>query len=87
MSCFYFQLSWLPLVRDWAVCQRLSIADQLNGGVRMLDLRVTQDDDQVVWLHHNLIWCCTLPDLLDSVKEFVTRFDIIISTVKQIALI
>ena len=45
----------------------------------MLDLRVMSvPDSDVIWLHHNVVRVRPLRDVLNSVKEFITRSDVII---------
>ncbi|OXU22116.1 hypothetical protein TSAR_004540, partial [Trichomalopsis sarcophagae] len=42
-----------PIIFNWSINQNITIKDQLNGGIRYLDLRVAtkQDDDKIYFLH------------------------------------
>lgn len=66
------KLESIPMVEGWSRCQKLSITAQLYGGIRFFDLRVmTYDSD--IWLHHNLVICRRLRDVLQEVADFVTE--------------
>ncbi|CAM9521282.1 unnamed protein product [Chrysoparadoxa australica] len=56
--------------RLWARCQRLSIYEQLNAGVRFLDLRVAQEGDGPCWISHSFN-ACLLEDALADIARFV----------------
>ncbi|CAH1784718.1 unnamed protein product [Owenia fusiformis] len=60
----------LPLVEGWSQCQNLSITEQLNAGIRFLDLRIMSHENDV-WCHHNIIRCVTLKEVVEDVKQFV----------------
>lgn len=60
----------LPLLEGWSRCQDMSVDEQLDAGVRFLDLRVMDHGDDV-WLHHNVIVCVTLSEVLASVARFI----------------
>jgi len=64
--------SALPLILHWSKAQDLSISDQLNAGIRYLDLRVSLVDSSYV-LGHVLV-CGTLDDALRQILTFTQRY-------------
>lgn len=60
-----------PLIVDWSKAQDLSITDQLQAGIRYLDLRVSLVDSTYV-LGHVLV-CGTLDDALQQVLMFTQQ--------------
>ena len=64
-------ISSRPLILSWSKAQDLSISDQLNAGIRYLDLRVSLVDSTYV-LGHVLV-CGTLDDALQQVLTFTQR--------------
>jgi hypothetical protein len=63
--------SAVPLILRWSQAQDLSIGDQLNAGIRYLDLRVSLVDSTYV-LGHVLI-CGTLEHALQQVLTFTQQ--------------
>ena len=61
-----------PLLSGWSQAQDLSTSDQLNAGVRYLDLRVSLVDSTYV-LGHVLV-CGTLDGALQQVLMFTQRY-------------
>jgi hypothetical protein len=61
-----------PLIVQWSKAQDLSIGDQLNAGIRYLDLRVSLVDSTYV-LGHVLV-CGTLDDALQQILLFTQRY-------------
>lgn len=43
---------------------------QLHGGVRFLDLRLMTHKKEI-WLHHNIVVCVKLREVLTVVRDFV----------------
>ena len=61
-----------PLIVNWSKAQDLSITDQLQAGIRYLDLRVSLVDSTYV-LGHVLV-CGTLDDALQQVLTFTQQY-------------
>lgn len=60
-----------PIVFNWSVCQDKSVTDQLNMGVRYLDVRVcTNGKSDEFYTYHGLLGQ-TIESLLKEVKEFL----------------
>ncbi|KAH9102075.1 hypothetical protein LEN26_008843 [Aphanomyces euteiches] len=57
-------------VARWAKCQRLSIMEQLDAGIRYFDMRIQVCHDDTIRLCHSL-WSITLNDFLDQVHAFL----------------
>lgn len=62
-----------PFGEPWTSCQDLSIFDQLNQGVRVLDLRVGSDDGEFILCHSDWRTNVKLEDALNQVKNFISR--------------
>jgi len=67
-----------PFASPWASCQDLNIHDQLNQGVRVLDLRVgyqgdKSGDDRFILVHDTWRTKVTLKNALEQVKDFLSR--------------
>ena len=66
------KLKPIPMVEGWSRCQKLSIQAQLYGGIRFFDFRVmTHDGD--TWLHHNVVVCKRLRDVLQQIGDFIAE--------------
>ncbi|MCX7124887.1 MAG: phosphatidylinositol-specific phospholipase C domain-containing protein [Gammaproteobacteria bacterium] len=57
------------VVSGWSKTQPYSVFDQLNGGIRYLDLRVDLDQDGHFYLNHALL-SARLYDVLEQIKAF-----------------
>lgn len=66
------KLRALPLLSGWSECQNISIRDQLEGGIRFLDLRVMSYENEL-WTHHNVIICVKLSEIFKEIKEFINN--------------
>jgi hypothetical protein len=64
------KLRAVPMVEGWSRCQKLSIDQQLYGGIRFLDLRLMSRGADI-WCHHNLVICVKFKDVLESVRDFI----------------
>ncbi|WP_456475660.1 phosphatidylinositol-specific phospholipase C domain-containing protein [Candidatus Pyrohabitans sp.] len=67
-----------PFSIPWASCQDLNINDQLNHGVRVLDMRVgcqndKSGDERFILVHDTWRTKVTLKDALEQVKGFLSR--------------
>ena len=57
-SSFHKKTTILPLERAWSRCQVLSIAEQLMGGIRFLDLKILYDQKSSdVWVYSSDVLC------------------------------
>ncbi len=68
------KLKPVPLVTGWSECQNLSFSAQLQGGIRFFDLRVMKHSDKEIWLHHNVVVCVKLREVLEVVRDFITDY-------------
>lgn len=61
------------ILGGWARCQRMTVAQQLDYGVRYIDLRVTPHPPQstALYITHGLV-SVLLADVLETVRRFVT---------------
>lgn len=62
-----------PFGLPWTSCQDLNISDQLNQGVRVLDLRVGSDSGEFILVHSSWRSKVKLEDALNQVKDFISR--------------
>ncbi len=67
-----------PFAPPWASCQDIDIYNQLNYGVRVLDLRVgyqedKSGDEKYILVHDVWRTKVTVKDALEQVKEFIRR--------------
>ncbi len=60
-----------PFGSLWTKCQNLSISDQLNKGVRVLDLRVGEDNGNFILVHDKWRSEISLEDALKQVQGFI----------------
>lgn len=69
-------VSYLPgnelVVRRWTLTQSLSIAEQLNAGVRSLDLRISVDREGTYWISHTFA-CVKLRKVIRQLRDFMLR--------------
>jgi len=77
------------LIKLWAVCQCTSIKEQLEAGIRFLDLRICDDNPNDVggiWISHTALSATTFEFVLEEVKKFVVSHEkeiVIISVTKD----
>jgi len=60
--------------RDYAICQRASIDEQLLGGIRFFDLRVCDDKPKAkgeIWLSHHFVSYCDFNSTIKKIADFV----------------
>jgi len=72
-------------VRSWSYCQKLNIWEQLNNGVRYLDLRVTRN--RLSWHIHHALLGVKLELVLGDVSKFleINSQEIVLITIKCVA--
>jgi hypothetical protein len=59
-------------IQNWAVTQTLTVKEQLEAGVRYLDLRIGLEQSSNTWkMHHGMIYGAGLKEILAEVKEFL----------------
>ena len=64
------KLKQIPMCEGWSRCQELDIYQQLVAGVRFLDLRLMNHDNDI-WLHHNVVVCIKFHNVLLDVQKFI----------------
>lgn len=55
---------------NWAICQKLTVSEQLKAGVRYLDFRVCEDYAGRLFLCHR-VYAADFLAVLDEVREFL----------------
>lgn len=80
---FYLVVPWV--IRLWSRCQGLRIREQLEAGVRYLDVRVAVTDDGEVTTAHTFR-AAPLADVLDDVADFYDAHgttEVVVMSVKR----
>lgn len=60
----------MELLENWAICQELSVSEQLTAGVRYLDFRVCEDYNNRLFLCHKIYGADFLA-VLDEIRDFL----------------
>jgi hypothetical protein len=71
-------LTYLPLIRSivkgWTSCQLNTLFEQLESGVRFLDLRLSKrESDQIIYCTHTFT-CIRFTDALKQINDFTTKY-------------
>ena len=61
------------LVRRWAKAQSLDVGEQLERGVRYVDLRAGWDKPSGAWKIHHALTGQLVDEVLEQVKVFITK--------------
>jgi len=62
--------TWMEQMANWAICQELSVSEQLHAGVRYLDFRICEDHAGHLYLCHRVYGVDFLA-ALDEVRDFL----------------
>jgi len=69
----FYSLGYFPdIVNNWTQCQNLTVLDQLNSGIRVLDLRISQIVGSGALICSHTYYLESLTDILQQVKNFLT---------------
>jgi len=61
-----------PISISWSICQQKSIYEQLEGGIRFLDMRISYNNiTQKIHVCHGLFGC-EVDIILDDINKFIT---------------
>jgi hypothetical protein len=63
---------WNRIPGIWSICQRMSINDQLNIGIRWFDLRIAEKDNEMIFAH-TIPSTNKLEPALQDLRNFVDR--------------
>jgi hypothetical protein len=63
---------WNRIPGIWSICQRMSINDQLNIGIRWFDLRVAEKDNEMIFAH-TIPSTNKLEPALQDLRNFIDR--------------
>jgi hypothetical protein len=64
-------LGWMPVIVSVSRAQRLDVRQQLDAGIRLLDLRICAHDGEL-WIHHGLIGP-PLAEVVADIAAFVAE--------------
>jgi len=62
-----------PLSSSWSVCQHKTIFEQLQSGIRYLDLRICYNDDTLNYHVCHGLFGCEIDSILFDIKTFITE--------------